>query len=73
LLVCLIDIAIGVALAMRSAPWTVFWSQIAVITGYTIILTIAAPALWLELFGPLLKNIPILALIVVDRILEVER
>jgi uncharacterized protein YbjT (DUF2867 family) len=73
LFVCLVDIAIGIGLALRWAPRMVFWSQITVIIAYTIILTVAAPALWLELFGPLLKNIPILALIVVDRILEVER
>jgi len=72
-LVCLIDIAIAIGLALRWAPRVLFWSQIAVVVAYTVLLTFAAPALWLGLFGPLLKNIPILALIVVDRILEVER
>ena len=73
LFVCLIDLAIGVALALRWAPQTVFWSQIVVVSAYTVVLTLAAPALWLDLFGPLLKNIPILALILVDRIIEIER
>lgn len=73
LLLCLMDIAIGAALAFRLAPRTVFWGQLLLICGYTVTLSLATPGLWLELFGPLLKNIPILALIIVDRILEVER
>ncbi|MBL8895940.1 MAG: SDR family oxidoreductase [Rhizobiales bacterium] len=73
LLVCLVDIAIGAALAFRWAPRAVFWGQLLLICAYTVTLSLAAPDLWLELFGPLLKNIPILALIIVDRILEVER
>ena len=43
------------------------------VAAYTVILTLLSPGLWLALFGPLLKNLPILALITVDRILGEER
>ena len=71
--VSLVDIAIGLMLALRLAPCSIFRLQLLMVTGYTLALTLAAPALWLDLFGPLLKNFPILALILIDRILEVER
>ncbi len=38
--------------------------RLVLVAGYTLLLTVAAPALWLEPLGPLLKNLPILALIV---------
>lgn len=37
--------------------------QLAVILSYSILLTVIAPAFWLHPFGPLTKNIPILALL----------
>ena len=47
--------------------------QLALVAGYTSVLTVLDPGLWGDPFGGLLKNIPILALIVVHRILEEER
>ena len=35
--------------------------SIVVVLGYTLIVTAALPELWLHPFGPLLKNLPILA------------
>ncbi|WP_447723993.1 SDR family oxidoreductase [Sphingomonas koreensis] len=39
--------------------------QLAAVLGYTLVLTLALPALWIDPFGPLLKNLPILLLILV--------
>lgn len=69
----LVDLAIAVLLFTGRAPRFTFAAQILMVTGYTLALTVLSPALWLGLFGPLLKNLPILALIVVDRILAEER
>jgi len=67
------DLAIAVLLVWNNLPRFTFWAQIILVLGYTTLLSLVAPALWLELFGPLLKNLPILAIIVVDRILAEER
>jgi len=47
--------------------------QIALIAFYTLGLTVLAPALWLDPFGPLLKNLPILPAILAWIVLERER
>lgn len=40
-------------------------AQLVVIAGYTIVIGWALPGLWLDPLGPLLKNLPILALVLV--------
>ncbi|WP_119392238.1 SDR family oxidoreductase [Taklimakanibacter lacteus] len=57
LLTCLIDLAIAV-LILSGRETTAL--QVAVIVFYTLALTVARPALWLDPLGPLLKNLPIL-------------
>ena len=47
--------------------------QFLLVLGYTIGLTLLAPDLWSEPLGGLLKNLPILALLLVHRTLEQER
>lgn len=47
--------------------------QISLVVGYTIGLSLLAPALWLLPVGGLLKNLPILLLLVIFLILEEER
>jgi hypothetical protein len=69
----LIDLAIALLLVWGRAPQVTFLIQTAVVAAYTVLLTFINPSLWAELYGPLLKNIPILALIAVDRILAEER
>ena len=54
-------------------PVLILWAQAALVLGYTFAFTIPAPMLWLLPLGGLLKNIPILALILVVGILEKER
>ena len=56
-----LDIAFGVAsIALRRRRW--LWAaQIIVVLGYTAIISARLPELWLEPFGPILKNVPVLA------------
>ena len=50
------------------------WSaQIAVVVVYTLIISFTLPRLWLEPFGPVVKNLPILALLVLLQQLEDRR
>ena len=66
----LLDLAFGVgALALRRRRW--LWrAQIALILGYTIIITVWLPEFWLHPYGPVLKNLPLLAAILLLHELE---
>lgn len=66
----LLDIAIGVAiLAFTRRKW--LWRlQMALIAGYSVIIALWLPELWLHPFGPLLKNLPMLAAILALHELE---
>ena len=68
-----VDLLIAGALLVRWRPRWMAAIQMAVVAGYTILLTVLAPGLWLEPFGALLKNLAILALIGVWMVLEEER
>jgi uncharacterized protein YbjT (DUF2867 family) len=59
----MLDFALGVAtlVARSRALW---WSQIAVVVGYTALITWRLPEYWAHPYGPVLKNIPILMLLV---------
>jgi hypothetical protein len=55
-----VDIAFG--LATLFAPSRALWRlQIGLVVAYTLIISIFLPNFWLHPFGPVLKNIPILA------------
>ncbi|MGX9354874.1 DoxX-like family protein [Roseobacteraceae bacterium S113] len=69
----LIDLAIAAALARNWRPYLMGWAQIAMVGAYTIGLSLMAPVLWMLPFGGLLKNLPVLMLIVVWMVLERER
>jgi len=65
-----LDLAFGVAtLAMRRRLW-LYRAQLALILGYTLVITLRLPEYWLHPFGPILKNIPVMALIIVLHELE---
>jgi len=68
-----VDLAIGAGLLMAWRPRLLGVIQITVVLAYTVVLTLLAPDLWLDVFGPLVKNIPILALIAVWMVIEDER
>lgn len=56
-----LDLALGVAsLLMRRRRW-LWLAQIALILGYTAIITARLPEFWLHPYGPVLKNLPMLA------------
>lgn len=58
----LLDIALGLLTLFLPRRW--LWTlQMAVILGYTVIITVFLPHYWLHPFGPILKNLPILVLL----------
>ena len=56
----LLDIALGIASLALRRRW-VWWAQIALILGYTFVITWRLPEFWAHPYGPILKNVPILA------------
>lgn len=59
-----LDAAIGCALLPRPRRW--LWPlQLCLVGGYTAAMTLCLPEFWLHPFGPLSKNIPLLALMLV--------
>ena len=69
----IIDLLIALALIMAWRLKPIAWLQFAMVAGYTVGLSIIAPTLWAEPFGGVLKNLPILVLILIHRVLEEER
>ena len=66
-----LDIAMGVATLFLKPGRRWMWrAQLAVIAVYTAIITVALPELWLHPFGPVLKNLPMMAAIVLLHELE---
>jgi hypothetical protein len=66
-----LDVSLGVAtltMRRRSLLWL---AQIAVITVYTIIITLWLPEFWLHPFGPVIKNLPLV--IAIYLVYEFER
>ena len=57
----LLDAGVGALLLLRPRRW--LWAaQLALAGGYTVIMSVCLPAFWLHPFGPLSKNLPLLAL-----------
>jgi uncharacterized protein YbjT (DUF2867 family) len=69
----LADLVLGLALLRNWRPRAVAQAQIVLVLAYTAGLTLMAPALWLDPFGGLLKNLPVLALMLVHLALVEER
>ena len=64
------DLGFGVAmLALRRRLW-LYRAQLALISAYTLVITVRLPEYWLHPFGPVLKNIPVIAMIIVLHELE---
>lgn len=68
-----VDLALGLALLRNWRPGGIAIAQLAAVTCYTAGLTMFAPALWLDPFGGMLKNLPVLALILIHLALTEER
>jgi hypothetical protein len=57
-----LDVVLGIATLF--APSRRLWlAQMALVAAYTLIITFFMPEFWLEPFGPVLKNVPILAML----------
>lgn len=65
-----LDLAFGIAtLALRRRRF-LWLAQIALIVGYTAIISIKLPEFWLHPYGPILKNLPMVAAIYMLYVLE---
>ena len=60
-----LDLVLGVLTLAAPARWrrAVWLAQIALIAGYTVLVTLFLPEYWLHPYGPVSKNLPVLALI----------
>ena len=65
-----LDLAIGLVLLSSLKGAWLWWLQGIVVLGYSAIISVFLPQFWLHPFGPLLKNLPILALIIACAVLE---
>lgn len=69
----LADLAVALALITGWRLALMAWVQVGLVATYTAVLGILAPLLWADPFGSLLKNITILVLLLVHRVVEEER
>ncbi len=69
----LIDLALGLALVRNWRPRLTALLQLAMVATYTVGLTLIAPDLWTDPYGGLLKNLPVLALLLTHLALLEER
>lgn len=61
----LLDLAFGLLCFTRARRLPLFWAaQAATVAGYSAIIALALPQMWLHPFAPLVKNLPIFALMV---------
>ena len=60
-----LDLVLGLLTLGAPAAWRrgVWLAQLALIAGYTVLITLFLPEYWLHPYGPIAKNLPILALI----------
>ncbi|HET9470507.1 MAG TPA: DoxX-like family protein, partial [Usitatibacter sp.] len=70
---CVLDVALGALVAARWRPALLAAIQAAVVIAYTAVAGLVDPALWTDPFGPLLKNLPILAAIAALAAIEEDR
>jgi hypothetical protein len=58
-----LDLALGAATLLMRHRRLLWLAQFALILGYTAIITVKLPEFWLHPYGPILKNLPMLACI----------
>lgn len=61
----LLDLAIGVGLLVLRRRHLLYLAQLVLVAAYTLIITVWLPEQWRHPFGPVLKNLPLLAMIAV--------
>ena len=69
----LVDIAFGVLTLVPRRSQLLWTAQIVIVLVYTAIISVFLPDLWLEPFGPVAKNVPILVTLLLLRHLEDRR
>ena len=69
----LADLGLALALMRDLQPRFIAAAQLVLVSSYTVGLTLLAPGLWADPFGGLLKNLPILVLILIHLALAEER
>lgn len=71
----LLDLALGVLTLFSPQRWrgAVWAAQLALIAGYTVLITLFLPEHWLHPYGPILKNLPMMAAIALLWALEPPR
>jgi hypothetical protein len=65
-----LDFAIGIAILAARRRRMLWLLQLALIAGYTALITVFLPEQWLHPYGPILKNLPMLAAILLLHQLE---
>lgn len=68
----LLDLLIGIAVLVLERRRGLWLAQLALIVGYTAIITVKLPEFWLHPYGPVLKNLPMLAAIYMLYVLETD-
>jgi uncharacterized protein YbjT (DUF2867 family) len=56
-----LDLALGIGMLLKPTRLASYRLQIALILAYTVIITLRLPEFWLHPYGPILKNLPVLA------------
>jgi hypothetical protein len=73
LALCAADVAIGTQVARRWRPRLLAGIQVALVASYTLVATLLWPEMWAHPLGMLLKNLPIVAAILVLGAIEEDR
>ena len=70
-----LDLVLGVLTWFSPVRWrgAVWGAQLALIAGYTVLITVFLPEYWLHPYGPILKNLPMMAAIALLWALEPPR
>jgi hypothetical protein len=68
-----LDLALGAATLLMDRRRLLWLAQFVLILGYSVIITIRLPEFWLHPYGPILKNLPLLAAIAALYWLEAPR
>lgn len=67
-----LDALLGILTLLRPAR-ALWWAQLTLIAFYSAVIAWRLPEMWAHPFGPLLKNLPIAAILIVLLALEPER
>jgi uncharacterized protein YbjT (DUF2867 family) len=67
---CTVDLLLGLAVIRRARPHLTGLAQLLLILVYTLIISLSQPEQWLHPFGPVSKNAPMMAAILVWIVME---